>query len=631
MENESVQGGEVGTNRMTVEQLSLVLTNLDGSPMNDYDLEVGDDLENCELPDFSDDDGHLFETSEWKEEMTSNRLKAGLESNPMEYRVNAAMASQGRMSSSVMKSSIKQRIAATNFCNAARSLQKEQRKVGDGIRFSEESTVTTNETYHALKVCVSDELRKIYTQKRNIEIQALYGKLGCVAHVTDENCFGSYREIAKAARLRRDEWVTNDITKWLLSIGIGENKWEGGKHPYSALLNHLPVTVQSYLDYGCGSGNGAIQVAKYLGQHKIAHCYDLENSLVDEPRRLVQFREKIDQQYQLVTLVNVLHHEPDAGKLLSKVMSTVMSGGVLIIKDHFVNSMTIGLATLVHEMYEPTGDFEEPEDMYFRDIKRVVQYFRGHGWTVELKNVPNDLSDIILICRNLRDGGKAQVMALEEKVDLLTQEVADMRLMLSQKFANPHYSTKPKPGEAKYVKRSRANRYRAVVANNDLSVPQDRVDRRVPKEPRPMKSKENKNDERRVPEMVVTTPSLRWVPKSTVRGLDEKGGMRPELAVVSNWVPDARQMPGWRPVKQVSDDHQMNQEGVVLNRVEVAMMSKLPVVKQNELIDKYSKVQAEENGRNGYSIVGNRGVGGTEGPRGNVKKPVKLKVATDVG
>jgi len=148
-----------------------------------------------------------------------------------------------------------------------------------------------------------------------------------------------------------------------------------------------------------------------------------------------------------------------------KVMDTVALGGMLLIKDHFVNSSNVCLTVLVHEMYEPTTLGEEPDALYFRDLKRVIDFIRALGWTVDLREVPHsDVGDCVLICRNLRDGGRAQIVALEDKVGELTQEVAQLKIMVTQRFNNPK-------AMAHVPKKKSTARYNAVVANNDLSVP----------------------------------------------------------------------------------------------------------------------------------------------------------------
>jgi len=173
----------------------------------------------------------------------------------------------------------------------------------------------------------------------------------------------------------------------------------------------------------------------------------------------------LDSTYDLVTMVNVLHHVQDAKRILSEVMNSVAVGKLLIIKDHFVNSTNVALAVLVHEVYEPSCSHERPEPLYFRELRVLVEYIRYQGWTVDVKEVPySDVGDLILICRNSKDNGISQIVHLENQVNDLTQKVYDLTQLVSQQFNNPKYENQQLKSKVKE---------RPIVKNNDLAVPTD--------------------------------------------------------------------------------------------------------------------------------------------------------------
>jgi len=354
----------------------------------------------------------------------------------------------------------------SSYCAAARQIASITKGMGL-TKYDESTTKISTTSYYNLPDYCSDEDRVEYVKQRSFEISSLYSHLGCSANMTRENQFGSYVDIAREAHYRRPDWGTTKVTAWLGKIEESRMRWNGTETPYSAVLPYVPPVVSSYLDYGCGSGNGAKQVSKYLGRPSVVHCYDIEDVLSDDSRNYnLSVLSHIVQQYSLVTMVNVLHHAKDFVPLMVDLLSTVANGGTLLIKDHFVNSSSIALAVLVHEMYEPVGLHDEPDSMYFRNLRQVLDYLRSQGWVVEVKEVPgSDVGDYVLVCHNLRDGGRAQLISLEARVTDLTQEVADLKLMVSKKFLNPRANDYVRPKE-------KTRRFKEIVANNDLSVKQ---------------------------------------------------------------------------------------------------------------------------------------------------------------
>jgi hypothetical protein len=164
-------------------------------------------------------------------------------------------------------------------------------------------------------------------------------------------------------------------------------------------------------------------------------------------------------------MVNVLHHLPNATRTLTEVMASVKVGGVLLIKDHFVDNTNVILATLVHEMYEKTKPGDVIDDMYFRTQISIVQFFRDHGWVVTCNPLKgSDIGDIILVCRNAVDGGKSQIIQLEEKVDYLLREFRELKLKSEKQYFNSGYD------QLDYKKKIRNRQQKEkVVKKHDLA------------------------------------------------------------------------------------------------------------------------------------------------------------------
>jgi len=166
-----------------------------------------------------------------------------------------------------------------------------------------------------------------------------------------------------------------------------------------------------------------------------------------------------------------MHHVEQLEPVLAQAMSGVRTNGTLIIKDHFVNTDSILIATLVHEMYEPTVMGVEPENLYFRDIVTIVDFIKAQGWIVKIEKLEgSDVSNYILVCVNSRDGGLSRVAALEERMDLLVEEVARLRETRSNDYSDP----------SEKLRRGGAVRRKNVIDKHDLAlakpIKQERVE-----------------------------------------------------------------------------------------------------------------------------------------------------------
>jgi len=358
-------------------------------------------------------------------------------------------------------------LALASFVETTQNLQLGLETRRQRAKVSSKDMRRANET-HFWRVDHSDSYDCIsYMERRKTEMRHLGAQLGCEIKPGAQNCWGSYRDIAREMRHLEPEWQTTNVTSWLRSLKVKEGtQWESVARPYSHLIPYLPEGVMSYMDYGCGSGHGAFQIADYYGKLEIFDLVDRDNNLaVEYVERGYQTFESPVGDYDLVTMVNVLHHIPDATKLLFGVMASVKVGGILLIKEHFVNETNVILATLVHEMYEKTEFGDEIDDLYFRAQLSIVQFFRVHGWVVTLMPVKgSDIGDVVLICRNAVDGGKSQIVQLEEKVDYLLREFRELKLKSEKQYFNSGYD------QLDYKKKMKNRQQKAkVIDKHDLA------------------------------------------------------------------------------------------------------------------------------------------------------------------
>jgi SAM-dependent methyltransferase len=310
-----------------------------------------------------------------------------------------------------------------------------------------------------------------YSKARELEVVALYNHLGCEPVVNEVNCFGSYAEVARLAKTRIAEWKTTKVTAWLKSRQVPLQEWGANEEPYTSILPYLPDAPQTVLDYGVGSGKGLNQVVNYLNlKPKQVTCWDIEDNLDTKLRENYSIAENLEQ-YDLTLLVNVLHHVQSGAELLQNAMSTVKLGGTLLIKDHFVSTTSILLATLLHEMYADKNE-NGSEQLYFRDLNELIAYIRLQGWSVETNPIRGtDVGDRVLICVNLRDGGQSQFVKMATQIDQLTKEVLELKQLVTMRFSSPV----PDHQAMRIRAKEKANRYKdevkRVTSKHDLEAP----------------------------------------------------------------------------------------------------------------------------------------------------------------
>ncbi len=105
----------------------------------------------------------------------------------------------------------------------------------------------------------------------------------------------------------------------------------------NAIVELAPKRVESMLDVGCGDGTMTRAVADKLGAHDV-HGVDIKIrpglaiDVVEYDGKSLPFD---DARFDLVTIVDVLHHCQDLEAVFSEIMRVVKPDGAVIIKDHF--------------------------------------------------------------------------------------------------------------------------------------------------------------------------------------------------------------------------------------------------------------------------------------------------------
>jgi len=267
---------------------------------------------------------------------------------------------------------------------------------------------------------------KQHIKNREIELHSISKQLGIQIKLTKQLAFASINEISKVLYYGRDKWGDTKITKWLRSIKPSQD-FEGGMlEPYKAIIPVLPKKVNSYLDYGAGNGNGACQIKDYFElSFDNANVWDIVNYISSDNVNKVKFvSDSSTRTYDLVTMVNVMHHVSDISTLLDEVMLYVSPGGTLIIKDHFLSSVNKILCSLVHDCYEP----DKAENIYTHKLAEIVRYMITNGWKVTYMEIPDsDLGDMILVCKYQNSNNDSLVETLVDKVAEMSNEIKKLQ------------------------------------------------------------------------------------------------------------------------------------------------------------------------------------------------------------
>jgi SAM-dependent methyltransferase len=104
-----------------------------------------------------------------------------------------------------------------------------------------------------------------------------------------------------------------------------------------AICDLAPSSAVSMLDVGCGDGSMTKIIADRIGA-KDVHGVDIKirpNSVIDVREYDGRHLPFGDAQFDLVTIVDVLHHCEDLRAVFGEIMRVVKPRGVVVIKDHF--------------------------------------------------------------------------------------------------------------------------------------------------------------------------------------------------------------------------------------------------------------------------------------------------------
>jgi len=207
--------------------------------------------------------------------------------------------------------------------------------------------------------------------------------------------------------LQRDFWKDSSFTNWLNSAFRHGHRYCGNQHPYTKLLRYLPTTINgNYLDYGSGSGCGAVQVARALYvPAEFVFCYDNVDRLLACNRSkvsFVTFANFLERKYDLITVNNVLHHvSANISGVLDLLCSVIAPGGRIVIKDHKFGLRNLVNVLAIHGAYEVSSGEASPvgERIYLRNHFKIAQYLNVRNFLIECYEIEeSDVGDYVLVC-----------------------------------------------------------------------------------------------------------------------------------------------------------------------------------------------------------------------------------------
>jgi len=207
---------------------------------------------------------------------------------------------------------------------------------------------------------------------------------------------------------QQHNWSKTKFTDWLFLLTKTERfKYQGSHFPYLQLLKYISkigAKVEDYLDFGAGTGYGAMQFKTRLKLDRDhVFVFDIENKLrsdVNHEMTFVDEEEMLKRQYDLITVNNVLHHiGDDFEDRLFLLCDMVASHGTMLIRDH--SNFVQGLVNvcIVHKMYDLYRDCHECDAIYFRDCFVIADFVRDRGFYVDLHfDRKSDVNVYTLVC-----------------------------------------------------------------------------------------------------------------------------------------------------------------------------------------------------------------------------------------
>jgi len=253
-------------------------------------------------------------------------------------------------------------------------------------------------------VLSSDELGSLGTLEiiksiRNVRIsqlQFLCDQLGLSFSFSKQRllCDLSLNMIAEYVYAVKKRWGKTNISTWLLGVRPTNFSWGESSTSYSKIVKYIPLDARTILDFGCGSGDGIVQMRRHCPSACVVG-YDIVNQL--NPANECQFVSEVDSVYDVVVLNNVVHHIVDVNSFVVTLQQCVGSKTVLILKDHVATNYNILLIVLLHACH--SGGVSEL--MMFRSLAWFTELFERLGLDYVIREHRNDIGDTVFVGRVL--------------------------------------------------------------------------------------------------------------------------------------------------------------------------------------------------------------------------------------
>ena len=162
---------------------------------------------------------------------------------------------------------------------------------------------------------------------------------------------------------KSDYYIYNELKK---NIGIETVSYDECSMNYRSMSRvndikqYIDKPYDSYLDIGCYNGHVTNVITQYLHKYNsslVSHGIDVEH--MDTTG---DFEYKIydgsnipysDKMFDIVTMFMVLHHVSDVNELLKNIYRVMKPGGLLIVREHDVDSQVLGdVIDIQHDFYD---------------------------------------------------------------------------------------------------------------------------------------------------------------------------------------------------------------------------------------------------------------------------------------
>jgi SAM-dependent methyltransferase len=191
----------------------------------------------------------------------------------------------------------------------------------------------------------------------------------------------------KITRDRRKNTSTKELLQSFYKTHMTEETWSTNKNvnaKYYEWFTTYTKTFEhpSYVDIGCGSGKDGSLISKEIHASTII-CADVKDSRTFEAKSIVFLLIQEDQPLDIesdtidiVTLFHTIHHMEDAESRLKDIYRILVTGGLLIIKDHNVQTQTdADNVTFEHFVYSiGEGEASPNDEETYRDILPMFYY-----------------------------------------------------------------------------------------------------------------------------------------------------------------------------------------------------------------------------------------------------------------